>query len=308
VGHGGARDGNGDGGAPGAGHYSLGAVVKLTGLSEHTIRAWERRYGAVTPIRSPRGTRRFSADDVARLRLLSAAVEAGERIGAVARLSDAELEERLAALSRPSSRPADEVRRVLERLDLPELERILGLQLAALGPPAFAREVAAPLLREAGQRWERGDGSIAEEHLLSAVTRGLLGAALRAAPRGDAGPRILFTTPEGERHELGVLGAAVSAVGAGAAVTYLGPDLPVEEVVRVAHATDAAAVGLGIAALPAAPARRYLASLRRHLPPGIEMWVGGAGAEEAARGLEGVAALSLAALEGCVARLRRRPS
>jgi hypothetical protein len=50
--------------------YPLGSVVRLTGLGEHTIRAWERRYAAVIPERTPGGTRRYSAADVARLRLL----------------------------------------------------------------------------------------------------------------------------------------------------------------------------------------------------------------------------------------------
>lgn len=305
----GRASGGDDGGArqTDSARYSLGAVVRLTGLSEHTLRAWERRHGAVTPERSPRGTRRFSADDVARLRLLAAAVEAGERIGDVASLSDAELEARLDALPRPATPPVGDLAGALERLDSVEVERILGLQLAALGPSAFAREVAAPLLHEVGARWERGEGSIAEEHLLSAATRGILGAALRAAPRADDAPRILFTTPEGERHEFGGLVAAVTAVGAGAAATYLGPDLPVEEVARAVEATGASVVALSIVTLPGGAVRRYLRGLRGCLPSATRVWVGGSGVDAAAREIEGVESLTLDELERDIARLRRRP-
>jgi DNA-binding transcriptional MerR regulator len=60
--------------------YSLGAVARLTGLSPHVLRAWERRYGAVRPLRTPGGTRLYRESDVARLRQLRAAVQAGHSI------------------------------------------------------------------------------------------------------------------------------------------------------------------------------------------------------------------------------------
>src|SRR5262249_39099710 len=75
--------------------YSLGAVARLTGLSQHVLRAWERRYGAVTPVRSPGGTRRYRESDVERLRLLRAAVAAGHPISEVAREDDDALARRL---------------------------------------------------------------------------------------------------------------------------------------------------------------------------------------------------------------------
>ena len=53
--------------------YPIRAVSKLTGIAIDTLRAWERRYGAVTPVRDSRG-RLYSDADVARLRLLHQAV------------------------------------------------------------------------------------------------------------------------------------------------------------------------------------------------------------------------------------------
>jgi DNA-binding transcriptional MerR regulator/methylmalonyl-CoA mutase cobalamin-binding subunit len=287
------------------GEYSLGAVVRLTGLSDHTIRAWERLYGAVRPSRSPKGTRRYSEAEIDRLRLLRAAVEAGHRIGDVAGLSDAEIETRLEALPKPVVGPLDELRAALERLDPGELERLLGIQLGARGPDAFCREIALPLLQEVGSRWERGEGSIASEHLLTAATRGLLGMALRASPRLPDAPRLVFTTPEDERHELGALSAAVTAASDGADVTYLGPELPVEEVVSAATATTADAVGLSIMTLPRGAARRYLEQLRRALPAEIALWVGGPGARAGVQ-IDGIECLDLEELGKAVARLARR--
>lgn len=287
-----------------AGDFSLGAVVRLTGLSDHTIRAWERRYDAVRPARSPKGTRRYNQAEIERLRLLKAAVEAGHRIGDIAKLPDREIEERLDARPRSERRPLDEIRDAVQRLDLSEVERLLGLQLAILGPSAFCSQIALPLLHEAGDRWESGEGGVAAEHLLTSATRGLLGTALRSVRRLVGAPRLLFTTPEGERHELGALIAAVTAAGEGADVTYLGPDLPVEDVVSASTTVGADAVGLSLVTLPPGAARRYLKQLRSALPRDTAVWIGGARAvgEET----EGVVYLGLDDLGREVARLSRR--
>jgi DNA-binding transcriptional MerR regulator/methylmalonyl-CoA mutase cobalamin-binding subunit len=288
--------------------YALGAVVRLTGLSAHAIRAWERRYGAVHPQRTAGGTRRYSEADVARLRLLAAATDAGHRIGDVARLSDDAIERLLAAQSeRPAVQaPVDELIAAADRLDLAELERLLGLQLGAMGAVAFARDVAAPFLRRVGERWEHGTTSIASEHLASAVSRTLLGGVLRLGPRSPGAPRLVFATPEMERHELGTLIAAVVAVGAGADATFLGPDLPVSEVVEAAVKLAPAAVVLGVVGLAPGALRRYLTELRGRLPSGVALWIGGAAAPDDLAGVEHVADLD--ELERRISLLRRRPA
>jgi DNA-binding transcriptional MerR regulator/methylmalonyl-CoA mutase cobalamin-binding subunit len=290
--------------------YSLGAVVRLTGLSAHAIRAWERRYGAVRPRRSPGGTRRFSEEDVARLLRLRAATEAGHRIGDLAALDDEALERLVAraataAPAAPAAPGLEPLLAALDRLDASGLERELAVQFAALGPGAFARLVAAPLLREVGDRWEDGRSSIASEHLATALVRSLLGAALRAPARRDGAPRLLFATPGDERHELGLLVAAIAALGAGADVTYLGPDLPAEEVAEAARRIGAAAVALSAVALAAGPVRHYLDELRRRLPGSVSVWVGGPARVAPVAGVERID--DLGELERRVALLARPP-
>jgi DNA-binding transcriptional MerR regulator/methylmalonyl-CoA mutase cobalamin-binding subunit len=288
--------------------YALGAVVRLTGLSAHVIRAWERRYGAVRPRRTAGGTRRYGEHEVARLRLLAAAVAAGHRIGELARLDDDAIERLLSArVDRlPGPPPLDALITAAERLDLAELERGLGLQLGALGPAVFARDVVAPLLREIGDRWEHGRASVATEHLASSVTRSLLGGVLRLSARAPASPRLVVATPEGERHELGALIAAVTAVGAGADVTYLGPDLPVADVAEAAAKLEPSAVALGVVSLAPGPLRRYLVELRGRVRAGVQIWIGGAAAHADVAGVERID--ELGALERRISLLRRRPA
>lgn len=78
--------------------YGIGTVARLTGLTTHTIRAWENRHGAVTATRDTAGRRRYAPADVERLTKLKQLVDLGERIGGLAQRSAEELDARLAAL------------------------------------------------------------------------------------------------------------------------------------------------------------------------------------------------------------------
>jgi DNA-binding transcriptional MerR regulator/methylmalonyl-CoA mutase cobalamin-binding subunit len=261
--------------------YSLGAVARLTGLSEHVLRAWERRHGAVRPLRTPGGTRRYRESDVARLRLLRSAVDAGHPIGEAAGLDEAELARRarMASAAAPGPQLAP-ILAALERLDADTAERLLGLQLSALGPARFARQVASPLLIEVGERWHAGRlAAVATEHLTSSLLRSLLGACLRRSAASASAPPVLFTTLPGERHELGTLIAAVAAADAGGRPVFLGGDLPVGELVGAAVSLDAAAVAVGTCPREGVDLAGMLRSLRAAVPRSVELWVGGPGAD-----------------------------
>jgi DNA-binding transcriptional MerR regulator/methylmalonyl-CoA mutase cobalamin-binding subunit len=262
--------------------YSLRAVVRSTGLTEHTLRAWERRHGVVTPERTPGGTRRYSESEVARLSLLRAGVAAGHPIRELARLPSGELQSLLKGgaphAAADGSLAIEELLEAVARYDAGQLERLLTLRFHALGPSAFARLVVAPLLREIGERWERGELAIAAEHIATSMIRGILGVALRANPAARHQPPILFCTPAGDRHEFGALIAAVTSVAAGGNVVFLGADVPVEDLANAARQLGAAAIALSIVLLDRGAGARYLRALRTEVGADTEIWLGGAAA------------------------------
>lgn len=258
--------------------YPLRTAARLTGLSPELLRAWERRHGVVEPLRTPGGTRRYSAANLERLRLVKAAVDAGNRIGQVAHLELAELKRVSAGgEARPAGR-LDEILAALDHFDSAEVQRLLSLQLSALGAARFARQIALPLVREIGERWANGQMGIAAEHLATGVLRSLLGSALAPTATSLLGPRIVFATPTGERHELGLLMAALTALGAGANPVYLGVELPVEDLVSAVEGTSAAALALSLVTIPNSQATRTVSALRGGLADAVHLWLGGAGA------------------------------
>ena len=83
--------------------YQIGTVSSLTGIDSHTIRAWERRYGAIKPLRSQTGRRLYDDETVERLQLLKALVDCNEAIGQIAHLPDETLRERLGRIAEHES-------------------------------------------------------------------------------------------------------------------------------------------------------------------------------------------------------------
>ena len=270
-------------------HYPIRAVSKLTGIGIDRLRAWERRHGAVTPVRDDRG-RMYSEADVARLRLLHTAVEHGHTIGRLAGLSDAELRRIAATCSAnevPAIDPAQQkslhgaaLGAALRAYDASAIDRELSRLAAVLEPLDFLQDVLMPVLAEVGNDWHRGRASKAREHLISSTIRNILGSFLRLHSRRDVPARLLFSTPAGDRHELGTLGAAMLAASSGLGVTYLGPDLPARDILESVGPAGAQVLVLGLTTSSAGKAReRELGVIVRGLPPDVELWLGGRGAE-----------------------------
>ena len=261
-------------------HYPIRAVARLTGLSIDTLRAWERRYDAVVPSRNERG-RIYSDADVARLQQLGALVKRGHAIGTIASLSEKGLakvlkrDEALAAAPSESAVVADveSMTSALDRYDLATIESILNRHAVVLPPRDLVFAVVLPLLREVGRQWAAGTLRPAHEHLVSASVRSVLGSLLRATSRPDASPKVVFATPPGERHELGLLSAALLTASAGYGALYLGPDLPAADVAHAAAAAGARVVVISATtqgAVTRGEGRKFT-----RLPPEVELWAGG---------------------------------
>ena len=72
--------------------FRIGGVTKMTGIPVDTLRAWERRYQVVSPVRAESSARLYSLEDIERLKLLKTLVSEGHGIGSVAHLDRSTLE------------------------------------------------------------------------------------------------------------------------------------------------------------------------------------------------------------------------
>lgn len=304
---------------PIATRFPLRVAIRRTGLSADLLRAWERRYGAVEPHRSPGGQRLYSEADLERLTLLRQVTAAGHGIGQVARLAEPELR---ALLAEPAGEPSrastgsgggeslERVRRLalasVVDLDDEGLETLLRRVIRSEGAFTAIEEVVVPVMREVGERWHRRALSPAHEHLATAVVTRTLHWLLDVPRVGPGAPRLAVATTQGERHELGALVVAVVGAFEGWRVITLGADLPATAIVSAVGATGAGVLALSYASVHAArEALPDLGLIRSALPPASLLLVGGAGAVAMADELDAIGCVVVDRLPALRAHLAR---
>ncbi len=263
----------------------MGAVTRRTGIGEHTLRAWEKRFGFPSPHRLPSGHRRYPAEQVRQLLLINEALRCGYRAGDVVPLARERLEQLLREAGRDreaAGGPAPEwMQAILEATLALEGEALAGqLRQAAvaLGVGSFLRERVDPMLEEIGEAWARGDLKVHHEHFFSHILEDVLRTIRVPLEASTSGRPVVLATLPVEQHGLGLQMAALAVVAAGRALRLLGPCTPVDEIVEAALAVDAAVVGLSISLYSASgETAESVAGLRRRLPQRVRLWLGGAG-------------------------------
>lgn len=263
--------------------WSLAAVTRSTGIGAHTLRAWERRYGFPRPERLPSGHRRYTSEQVTRLRLISQVLAVGHRAGGIVPLPLEKLRQLLGGgLAEPSKGlPTGQLDALIEasfRFDREAVVSTFQGWCAELGLAAFLKERMAPLAREIGAAWAEGRLDIRHEHFLTELMEDTLRSLRMPLDASGVGRPLLLATLPGERHALGLQMAALAAAIHRRRVRLLGTQCPIPELLETAFKLDAAAVGLTVAGSSAFPETALaVAELRAKLPVAVQLWVGGAG-------------------------------
>lgn len=221
---------------PGEKLYTIGTVSKLTGVGAITLRAWERRYGLIEPVRKDSGHRLYTRRHIDQINRITALTQQGMRISQV---SPEMLESDAPGLD---SGDTDHWRDYLNGMmaaivafDEERLEEVYNEALSLYPIGLVTRKLLTPLLIELGLRWESGEGSVAEEHFFAFYLRNKLGARYHHRPRGNRGPLLLIAGLPGEYHELGLLLFALTAHQAGYRILPLGANMPIDELPRLAR-------------------------------------------------------------------------
>ncbi len=270
------------------GRHPMGTVTRMTGLSSHTIRVWERRYRAVVPHRTAGNTRRYSAEDVHKLTLLRQATELGYPIGEIATQETTVLEQLVAQPDSVELRAAEppthhasgfeavrgEYLRHIQAFETRRAWQTLSRAAALLTTSDLVFEVLLPILRETGSRWKAGTFTVAHEHAVSAQARGLLDTLLHLSAPAPGSPRLVVATPEAHLHEFGVLAAAHLAATRGFEPVYLGPDVPDIDLLDAVTRSEAALVLLSVERAMDPTESRAFDDLLGRLRERCEVWVG----------------------------------
>lgn len=233
-------------------HYPISTVATLTGVNPVTLRAWERRYGLITPTRTGKGHRLYSMADIERIKEVLRLVEEGIPISQVRQ-----------ALDSGSGQPAEatdaerfwheyleRMVAAIERFDESGLEAVYNEAMSLYPVDVVTRRLLVPLLKVLGERWEEAIGSVAEEHFFGVYMRNKLGARFHHRQGNPQGPKLLAACLPGELHEIGILLFALAAHDRGFQIVLLGADMPLEELPIVVKRTHCDAIVLSGAIEP----------------------------------------------------------
>ena len=273
--------------------YTIRTVATMTGLSQYTIRAWERRHHVLSPDRTETNRRLYDDSDVARLQLLKQSIDAGHSIGQAAQLTN----EDLRALSTYSQEeqprlgnPINDIPHgsfldaaiiAMDQLDEDALRESLLRGATMLGLSPFIEGVVLPLMSHVEHRWIEKSISIAQEHMVSAVVRTTLEHLRTSISNPTDAPRLLVTTPKGQFHEIGALIVSVIAGLEAWQVTYLGPNLPAYEIAGAVRQSGSKALALSLVYPVDDPEiKEELTTLRGLLGDSFPILVGGRGAHD----------------------------
>ena len=205
-----------------SGLLRIGELSRRVGISPELLRAWEKRYGLLSPSRTAGGLRLYSAEDESRIARMRDLIADGLSAAEAARFVR-QVERAPAQVGATEFR--DQLRDALDRFDEAGAQLALDHTLAAVGVDAALQDVVMPYLHELGERWACERATVGQEHFASNVIQGRLRALARGWDQG-VGPRAVLACPPGELHELGLICFGLSLRARGWRITYLGADTP----------------------------------------------------------------------------------
>lgn len=239
--------------------FPIRILSEKTGVAPTTLRAWERRYGLLKPERTPKGHRLYNRQDVQKVMQVVSLLEQNYTISKAINAirlnevnpensgnipADSTPDDRLQAADNHWEHFINRFLKAIELFDENRLEAVYNEALSLYPIDIVTANLLRPLLGRLGRQWVNRKAGIAEEHFFSAFLRNKVGARMHHAANRAQGSRLLLACLPGEFHELGVLLFGLSAMSRGYRLLFLGPNLPLQQVMPVLEVTAIDAIVL----------------------------------------------------------------
>ena len=285
---------------------SIGELAELTGISTHTLRVWEKRYGGPKSQRLPSGHRRYPRDDVPRLRAIAKALESGFRASNVVMGTLEELQSLMGA--KPFVKPIEDIDSI-KRLQTQHRDTVIeGLiknvhdyndddifnefhkKWGRDGALSFLVDMACPFMERVGKGWESTELSIANEHFASECLVSFLTEKWRRMNTRKEGVGVLITGLPGEPYTLGLLMCAVTTALTNSRAIYLGNNNPIDEIIESAKTNSPGLIAVSIShAMSTEMSEEMLFKIRKQVSSKTLILTGGKGSPCTVTGVDYIA-------------------
>ncbi len=190
--------------------YSIRDLEKLCGVKAHTIRVWEQRYGIIQPKRTETNIRYYQDADLKLLLNIALLNRNGIRISKIAKMSEEEIAERVAAISEVNfeyGTQLDALTISMIEMDEYKFDRIISTNIQQLGFEQTMLEIIYPFLDKLSVLWLTGSINPVQENFMSYLIRQKIIVAIdnESFAMGKNVKKFMIYLPEGETQELSLL-------------------------------------------------------------------------------------------------------
>ncbi|MBC7538669.1 MAG: MerR family transcriptional regulator [Bacteriovorax sp.] len=247
--------------------YSIRMASSISGVNVYTIRAWEKRYKAFTPVRDSSGHRNYNKDEIEKMSLLNQLCILGLSISKIAQLSNNKLKNLLESYGVSSIEVFDVTSNLppntndkfyynqsitiilmaLKAYNLDIISKELNKLKTILNAKEFALQVILPIMSGLGEAVAKGEYSITHEHALSSIVKFHIAHLAYQEPKKHVNnsKTIIFCGMEGDLHEFGILLSALIALHNGYRILYLGPNLPADAFADAVNSLNPEYIAIG---------------------------------------------------------------
>ncbi|PLT28308.1 MerR family transcriptional regulator [Peribacillus deserti] len=263
--------------------YNIKAASNLLGIKSGTLRAWERRYQFIAPVRNESGHRMYTEEHIRILKWLVSKVNQGFTISQAVTLLESEgqrLEEE--ADTTESNRNLNQENSLVQDL-MASLLAFNENKAHELMDQIFSLytiekaiiDVLGNVIVQIGDLWERGKITVAHEHFATSILRSRIGYMMHAIPQNSVLPKAAAFCAPGEQHELGLLIFTLFLRLKGFQVVYLGQSMPSKDLQTVISIIDPKLLFLSCTLQEnLVPALRLIDELQKQYPD-LQIGIGG---------------------------------
>jgi MerR family transcriptional regulator, light-induced transcriptional regulator len=222
---------------------SIKDLENLSGIKAHTIRVWEKRYNIFEPQRTETNIRLYSNDDLKKLLNITSILDSGIRISKASRLSTEQINDLILDIQNQSleaERSININNLIVATLqcDVLSFDKEFNTYAEQHGIENTIENILYPMLVRIGLMWTASKLNPAQEHFASQLIRQKLFTAIDYLPITQSAQKYLLYLPAKEDHEISLLYAYYLIKKAGLQALYLGPNVPLDDVVACAHLAD----------------------------------------------------------------------
>lgn len=211
------------------GKYNIKAISNLVGILPGTLRAWERRYNIISPVRNEAGHRLYTEEHVYILKWLVQKVNEGFTIGQAINLyetknhkssKDQSLTENL-----QSDHLVNQIVLALSSFEEGEAHNFINEAFSLYSVDKVLFKIISKVFIIIGDKWRNGEITSAHEHFATSFLRTRLGMIYQNLPNNKHLPKLIAVCGPDEKHELGLLIFTIYLRRIGFQVIYLGASI-----------------------------------------------------------------------------------